>query len=84
MSFAEPAADTEAQQILAALEEHGKKIEALTDAVNGLGANIQWIIDNVQGIFQMFASPQFMSMLPQMMQGGMPDGGEPESGPSAG
>lgn len=82
MSFAEPAAETEAKQILAALEKHSEKVAALTDAVNGLGANVQWIIENVQGIFQMFASPQFMSMLPNMMQGGMPDDGQSESGPA--
>ena len=80
MSYPEPAADTEAKQILTKLDEHGDKLQALTDAVNGLGANVQWVIDNVQGIFQMFSNPQFMSMIPQIMQGGMPDGGQ--SGPS--
>lgn len=81
MSFAEPAAETEAKQILAELKATQEKLAALTDAVNGLGANVQWVIDNATGIFQMFASPQFMSMIPSFMQGGMPNDGQPESGP---
>lgn len=84
MSFAEPAAETEARQIIAELKALQDKQQALTDAVNGLGANVQWIIDNVQGIFQMFSSPQFMSMIPNMMQGGIPDDGQSEPGPLAG
>jgi hypothetical protein len=64
MSWPEAPAETEAKQILAALEEQEHRLNLLTDAVNGLGANIQWIIDNVQGIFQMLGNP---GMISQMM-----------------
>ena len=55
-------AQTEAKQIL-------EKLDKQTEAINAMGANIQWIVENVQGIFQMFGSPQMMAMLPQMMNG---------------
>ena len=57
-------AETEAKQIL-------NKLDKQTEAINAMGANIQWIVENVQGIFQMFSSPQMMAMLPQMMSGAM-------------
>lgn len=72
MSQAEAPAETEARQILAALETHGEKIDRQTDALNALGANIQWIVDNVKGIFEMFHNPMFGSM----MSGMMPDPSE--------
>jgi hypothetical protein len=71
VSYADIVPGTETQQLLAAQELQGEKIDRLAEAVNGLGGNIQWIIDNVQGIFQMFGSPQMMAMLPQMMSGAM-------------
>lgn len=69
MSFAEVPADTEARQILAALEEHGLKIERQTEALNSLGSNLQWLIDMAKQIFPMFASPMFGSMMSGMMPG---------------
>lgn len=68
MSVPEAPAETEAQQILHALEEHGRRIDRQTDAINALGENVQWAIDNVKGIFEMFSNPAFMSMVPQMMR----------------
>lgn len=75
MSLPEIPSDTEAKQILAALEDQGKKLDELTKALNGVGANVQWVIDNVQGIFEMFSNPAFMAKIPQMMGGGNPNGG---------
>lgn len=80
MSAPESPVTTEAQQILAKMEYLLQRQDALIDAINGLGQNVQWIIDNVQGIFQMFSNPQFMAQLPQMM-GGMNSGGQAD-GPS--
>lgn len=79
MSFTDVVPGTETERLLAAQEVQGEKIDRLTDAVNGLGKNVEWIIENVQGIFQMFGSPQMMAMLPAMMNGAMgavPDLGE--------
>lgn len=67
MGFSDVPEETEAKEILAAQKEQGERIKALTDAVNGLGANIQWIIDNVSGIFQMLHSPGMPGMLGAMM-----------------
>lgn len=62
------------EKILAILARHG-------DEINGLGQNLTWIVENVQGIFQMFGNPQMMSMLGPALSGAMagmgdvPDGG---------
>jgi hypothetical protein len=66
---------TETKQLLAASEAQQEKLDQLTAAVNLLGANVQWIIDNVKGIFEMFSSPAFMQMLPGVM-GGVNVGGQ--------
>lgn len=68
MSFPEAPAPTEAQQILASLDELKGLQARHTEAVNALGQNVQWIIDQAKGIFEMFSNPAFMSMIPQMMQ----------------
>lgn len=75
MSAPEIPVQTEAAQILESQQALQERVEQLITAVNGLGANVQWIIDNVQGIFQMFSSPQFMAQLPKMM-GGVSDDGQ--------
>lgn len=78
MSFADIPADTDAERIIKALDELSARQDKFAEAVNLLGANVQWIVDNAQGIFQMFQSPQFLSMLPAMAGGmGMP---APEDG----
>lgn len=71
MSYSEFPAETDVERLLASQAETQRLITGLTEAVNGMGANVQWIIDNVQGIFQMFGSPQMMAMLPAMMNGAM-------------
>lgn len=88
MSYADIPADTEAQQILAALDDLSQRTTKLTEALNSLGANVQWLVDNCQGIFQMFNSPMFGAMLSGAMSGeGMIPGmaelmgtGEPDNG----
>ena len=47
-------AETEAKQILAELAAVKELQVKHTDAVNAVGANVQWLVDNVQGIFQVF------------------------------
>lgn len=47
------------------------RLDSLTAAFNDAGSNLQWIVDNVQGIFQMFSNPQMMGMMAGMI-GGMP------------
>lgn len=67
MSFAEIPADTDAERIIKALDILSARLDSFAQAINGLGTNQQWLIDQAQGIFQMFASPQFLAALPNMM-----------------
>jgi len=83
MSAPETPVETEAVQILAGQQALQAQNERLIDAVNGLGANVQWIIDNVQGIFQMFSNPHFMAQLPAMMGGIQNAEGSGDSGTGA-
>jgi hypothetical protein len=80
MSAPETPVETEAVQLLRMQQETNARLDALTDAINGLGQNVQWIIDNVQGIFQMFQNPAVMGQIAGMM-GGMGNGGQAD-GPS--
>jgi hypothetical protein len=73
VSLPEAPATTDIERVLQNQDLILAKLGELTLAVNGLGANQQWLIDNVKGIFQMFSNPQFMAQLPQMM-GGMGHG----------
>jgi hypothetical protein len=75
LSIPEAPATTDIERVLANQERILERQEALITAVNSLGVNVQWIIDNVQGVFQMFSNPQFLAQLPQMMGGGG-NGGE--------
>ena len=50
-----------------------------TEALNALGKNVQWVIDNVQGIFQMFSNPNVINeMMTSAM--GMMSGKESQDG----
>lgn len=73
MSQPETTALTELQEMRQEMVTQSQRLMELTDAVNGMGENLQWIIENAQGIFQMFQSPAFKSMIPMM--GGMPNAG---------
>lgn len=70
MSFADLPAETDIERVIIALDKLAETQQKQTEAINALGTNIQWIIDNAQGIFQMFNSPQFMSMIGGAMGGG--------------
>jgi hypothetical protein len=69
MSWSEIPPGTETEQLHHKLDQLKAVQEAQTEAINGLGANTQWIVENVKGIFEMFGSPAFLSMMPAMMAG---------------
>jgi hypothetical protein len=71
MSYAETPVKTEIQQLLEQQAELIARQDRLVEAVNSTGEKVQWVIDRAQGIFEMFASPQMMAMLPSMMNGAM-------------
>jgi hypothetical protein len=71
MSQAEPAAETEARQILAALAALSERQDGVAAALNKLGENMQWIIDRASGLFEMLGNPAIAGMLPGLMGGAM-------------
>ena len=78
MSQPETTALTELQEMNDRLMAVETRLMQQTEALNSLGENVQWVIDNAKGIFEMFHSPAFRQMLP-MMGGhgggpGTPDG----------
>jgi hypothetical protein len=80
MGWPDAPESTDAQKLLNQNEYFRERQDEMIDALNGLGANVQWIVDNVKGIFQMFGSPQFMSMMGQMATGGIPSAGSDDAG----
>jgi hypothetical protein len=76
VSFPDAPVETDIEKIVRLHEENSARLDALTEAINNLGQNIQWVIDNAKGIFEMFSNPAFMSQ----MMGGFASGGpvEPE------
>ena len=75
MSEAEVPVPSDAEQIKNLLIQQNERMDRLVDAVNSLGANQQWMVENVQGIFQMFSTPAFMGQIQGMLGGmlGSPD-----------
>lgn len=67
MGWPEFPAATEIELVHYKLDHLKDRQDRMVEAINGLGANIQWVIDNAKGIFQMFQSPEFMASLPGMM-----------------
>lgn len=87
MSYAEVPAETEAQQILAELAALRNATDAIQHrldnqaiGLNALGQNVNWLTENVKGIFAMLNSPQMMAQIGSLM-GGMTNAG-PHSDPS--
>jgi hypothetical protein len=75
VSFPDTPAETDVEKLVRLQEENSARLDALTEAVNGLGQNMQWVIDNAKGVFEMFSNPAFMSQ----MMGGFGNAGTDES-----
>jgi hypothetical protein len=67
------------------------RLDRQAEGINGIGGNLNWLVQNTQGIFQMFASPQFISQMSNMIAGGMTNAGQnpgpgpdPDAGPEPG
>lgn len=52
-----------------------QRLDGQATGINALGENLQWLVSNAQGLFQMFASPQFMSQMTNMLMGGIANAG---------
>lgn len=60
-----------------AVDEINTRLDRQTAGINGIGENLQWLVNNVQGLFQMFANPNFMSQMTNALMGQMNNGGQP-------
>lgn len=79
MSFPETPALTDIDKVNQRLDAIEAAQGQQTQAINSLGANIQWLIDQAQGIFKVFSSPQFMN---QILSGGIPNVAGPQPEPA--
>lgn len=63
------------------------RLDRQAKGINDIGLNMDWLVNNVQGIFQMFSNPAMMAQILGTISGGMANGGQaggPEGGPDAG
>ena len=74
---------TDAEKILAALDNCQSllmsiqgRLDGQAQGINSIGENLQWLVSNTQGLFQMFASPQFVSQMSNMLMGGVGNAGQ--------
>ena len=90
MSFAESPAMTDAEEIKDLLRkvldrqaDIDTRLDVYRDALNGIGENIVWLVTNTQGLFQMFASPQFMGQMSALLtKQGLSNAGPEADGPT--
>jgi hypothetical protein len=54
---------SESQQIIQGIEQLDLRLDSHAMAINSIGENVQWLVDNVKGIFQMFSNPAVMSQV---------------------
>jgi hypothetical protein len=59
------------------------RLEGQAAGINAIGQNLNWLVQNTQGIFQMFASPQFMSQMSNMLIGGISGNGQQQGSDSS-
>lgn len=65
----EPPATTD--DLLAEIHSLRAQQERLVEAVNQIGANLQWLVANTQGLFQMFSDPNIINQMMSAMMGGL-------------
>lgn len=60
------------QTLLKSQADLAANLARLIESHNQVGENLQWLVANVQGLFQVFNNPDTMSkLMGQMMGGGM-------------
>jgi hypothetical protein len=82
-----PTTDTEEikqllRQCLEAQSALNERLDGQAVGINNIGENLNWLVTNTQGIFQMFASPAFMSQMSNMLMGGIGNAGQQGSDPN--
>jgi hypothetical protein len=66
------------KKLLDALDGLSQRLDGQAAGINHIGENLNWLVQNTQGLFQMFASPQFAAQMSNMLMGGMTSAGRPE------
>lgn len=63
MSEPEYPAKTDAEQIKDRLDYLNNRQDAVVAAVNGIGENLTWLVNTLQGVMEMFNNPAVMGQL---------------------
>lgn len=61
----------ELEELHSDYRELSTKFDKLVESHNQVGENLQWLVANTQGIFQMFNNPQMMSQIMGQFMGGV-------------
>lgn len=72
------------KQIIAEQAAMNVRLDGQANGINSIGGNLNWLVQNTQGIFQMFASPHFISQMSNMIAGGIGGGQNPGPGTDPG
>lgn len=75
----EPPATTD--DLLTAINSLKERQDRLVEAVNQIGANVQWLTANTQGLFQMFSDPNIINQMMGAMMGGLSNVGRTDDTP---
>lgn len=59
------------QTLLVSQADLTARLAELIESHNAVGENLQWLVANTQGIFQMFNNPQMMSQIMGQFMGGV-------------
>ena len=83
MSPAEAPAMTDAEEIKAGIQvvldkqdDIERRLDEYRDAINSIGENLQWLVQNTQGVFQVLSNPALMSQMMGSALGGLTNGGQ--------
>lgn len=57
-----------------AISATNERLDRQAAGINAIGENLQWLVQNTQGIFQMFSNPAFISQMSNALMGGLTNG----------
>lgn len=60
------------------LSTFNDRLSTHATGINSIGQNLDWLVQNTKGLFQLFSSPQFAAQMSEMLMGGMSNAGRPE------
>jgi hypothetical protein len=58
-------------QVLDAQSALNARLDGQAAGINSIGENLDWLVQNTKGLFQMFASPQFAAQMTNLLMSGM-------------